>query len=313
VRQPAGMADDHRTTGSRTTPADGADLDAASQLVDAVVGGGPDASPGDEDRSRAAPIRAWLRATPAEQVGLTMLLAGAMLATGLVWWGSLVRADGTVAATGSEAAPGSGQASTDAAHVGLSVDADTPDGGHDTDGHVAPDPGPDGSAVHPTGPSSGQPAATDGVGSGWVMVHVSGAVGAPGLVTLPTGSRVDDAVNAAGGMLVDGDPAAINLARPLDDGEHVHVPVVGEPPVGAPTGPPSTGEGSSSGTSGPVDLNRASVEELQTLPGIGPAKAAAIVEHRQTVGPFAVPGDLRGVPGIGEKTFQALADRVVVR
>ncbi len=135
-----------------------------------------------------------------------------------------------------------------------------------------------------------------------VTVHVTGAVRTPSLVHLPVGSRVADAIDAVGGALDDADLQVVNLARRLGDGEQVHVPAVGEQGVGHAT----TGDGR-------VDLNRADATTLQTLPGVGPTRAAAIVAHRERHGPFATPGDLRAVSGIGEATFQSLADLVVVR
>jgi competence protein ComEA len=134
-----------------------------------------------------------------------------------------------------------------------------------------------------------------------VTVHVTGAVHTPSLVHLGAGSRVGDAIDAVGGVLADADLEVVNLARRLDDGEQVHVPRVGEREAGATTG------------DGRVDLNRADATTLQTLPGVGPTRAAAIVAHRERHGPFSTPGDLRAVSGIGEATFQALADLVVVR
>lgn len=163
------------------------------------------------------------------------------------------------------------------------------------------------------------------VGSGPVVAHVTGAVLAPGLVTVSSGARVGDAIEAAGGLDEDADLERINLARTLTDGEHVHVPRFGEDPVG-PAGssgtPPSSGAGAGSGATGGtggavladgrLDINRASVEDLDGLPGIGPAKAAAIVEDRERNGPFREPGDLRRVSGIGEATFQRLAELIAV-
>jgi competence protein ComEA len=140
-------------------------------------------------------------------------------------------------------------------------------------------------------------------------VHVTGAVALPGLLTLAPGARVGDAVAAAGGALPDAWLDRVNLARPVADGEQVHVPRVGEdaPPPAA-SGPTSQGIL----PDGRVDLNRATAEELATLPGIGPARAAAIIAAREEQ-PFDEPGDLRRVPGIGEATFQRLAPLVAVR
>jgi competence protein ComEA len=155
------------------------------------------------------------------------------------------------------------------------------------------------------------PDATDAPATSTVTVHVTGGVVAAGVVTLPGDARVGDAVTAVGGRTDDADLERINLARVLVDGEHIHVPRVGEEPIVAV--PEASGGAGAVGTDGLLDLNRATAEELETLPGIGPTRAAAIVEHREEHGPFAVPGDLRAVSGIGEATFQTLAPLVVVR
>jgi len=144
-------------------------------------------------------------------------------------------------------------------------------------------------------------------GAGGPVVHVSGAVREPGVVTLGAGARVADAVDAAGGAMPDARLALLNLARPVDDGERIHVPRVGED---APPPPEAPSRGVL--PDGRIDLNAASAEELQTLPGVGPARAEAILAERAER-PFRVPGDLRRVPGIGEATFQRLAPLVAVR
>ncbi|MFV0306154.1 MAG: helix-hairpin-helix domain-containing protein [Desertimonas sp.] len=136
-----------------------------------------------------------------------------------------------------------------------------------------------------------------------VVVHVAGAVVAPGIVELAAGSRVADAVELVGGAQPDADLGAINLAAPLQDGQQVYVPRAGEAvaPVAA-----VPGAGSPSVPTGPVDLNRASEVELDALPGIGPATAAAIVAHRDANGPFASVDDLEAVRGIGPAKLDAL-------
>jgi competence protein ComEA len=139
-----------------------------------------------------------------------------------------------------------------------------------------------------------------------VVVHVSGAVAEPGLRVLVAGARVGDAILAAGGASAEAQLDLLNLARRLEDGEQVHVPRPGDAVVGSPT-PGSRGILAD----GRVDVNVASAEELATLPGIGPARAQAIIATREER-PFAVPGDLRRVPGIGEATFQRLAPLVSV-
>src|SRR5436190_5382102 len=135
-----------------------------------------------------------------------------------------------------------------------------------------------------------------------VVVHVAGAVLHPGLVTLPSTARVDDAVTAAGGADVDADLDALNLAALVADGARIYVPRRGEvvPAVVSSGAPPP---------SGPVDVNSASEEQLDALPGIGPTTAAAIVAHRQANGPFRTVDDLLEVRGIGEaklEQFRAL-------
>ena len=141
---------------------------------------------------------------------------------------------------------------------------------------------------------------------GPVVVHVAGAVAAPGVQRLRAGSRVIDAVDAAGGLLPDADAGRVNLAAELTDGTQVYVPVVGEtPPAGVTT---VSGEDSS----GPIDLNIADAAALETLPGVGPATAAAILDHRDRNGPFASVDGLLEVRGIGEAKLAQLRDLVRV-
>lgn len=147
-----------------------------------------------------------------------------------------------------------------------------------------------------------------------VLVHVAGAVVSPGVYELPDGARVVDVVDAAGGAAPDADLDGLNLAAAVVDGERVYVPVAGEvDPATVPTGrapgePPADG-GSSAG---PVDLNQATTAQLEELPGVGPATAAAIVEDRERNGPFASVDDLDRVAGIGPAKLAALRDLVTV-
>lgn len=148
-----------------------------------------------------------------------------------------------------------------------------------------------------------------------LVVHVSGAVAAPGLVHLPPGARIDDALRAAGGALDEADLSAINLARPLVDGEQIHVPVPGEEPRAdpAPVAAGGADEQSAAGGDGaPIDLNTASVTELEELPGVGPSIAARIVEHRERNGPFTSVEGLLEVSGIGPATLEEIRDRATV-
>ena len=142
-----------------------------------------------------------------------------------------------------------------------------------------------------------------------LVVHVAGAVVTPGVFELPAGTRVDGAVAAAGGPLPDADPSALNLAAPLIDGERVYVPRLGEaiPPAAIPAGSAGGGSGV---PAGPIDLNRATVDELDELPGVGPATAQAIVDHREVNGPFAAVDDLEAVRGIGPAKLDAIRDLV---
>jgi competence protein ComEA len=140
-----------------------------------------------------------------------------------------------------------------------------------------------------------------------VVVYVAGAVATAGVYELPAGSRVVDGVAAAGGATADADLAALNLAAVLVDGERVYVPRVGEP---VPVVAAPDGGAAPSVPAGPVDLNRATEAELDALPGIGPATARAIVEHRETHGPFASVDDLDDVRGIGPAKLEALRDQV---
>lgn len=144
-------------------------------------------------------------------------------------------------------------------------------------------------------------------------MHVVGAVRSPGVVRLPAGARVVDAIEAAGGVREDAQTDQLNLARLVADGEQVRVPVVGEVveagPSAGPGAAPSAGGTSGSGL---INVNTASAEELERLPGIGPALAERIVSHRQAHGPFASLDDLTDVPGIGRAKLEALRAEATV-
>jgi competence protein ComEA len=149
---------------------------------------------------------------------------------------------------------------------------------------------------------------------GRVVVHVAGAVARPGVVELDGGARVIDAIEAAGGGVPDADLDRLNLAAKLVDGQRVLVQRVGEPAV--PSTPGSTGTGDPSADpsagGGVLDLNTATALQLEELPGIGPALAAAILEERDRRGGFRSINELRDVRGIGEQRFADLRDRVTV-
>ena len=148
-----------------------------------------------------------------------------------------------------------------------------------------------------------------------VIVHVAGAVARPGVYTLPGGSRVGDAVTAAGGSLRKAVLDGLNLARPLTDGEQVLVPDRSQVPAarsgGATGAAPAAPSGAQpAGGATTVSLNSATLADLETLPGIGPVLAQRILDHRDAIGGFTEVGELRDVTGIGEKTFQDLAPLV---
>jgi competence ComEA-like helix-hairpin-helix protein len=160
-------------------------------------------------------------------------------------------------------------------------------------------------------------------------VHVVGAVGRAGVVRLPPGSRVLDAVTAAGGASPGADLAQLNLARPVLDGEQVHVPRKGETPVAgaspaAGTGVPGAaggvggvdGAGGVGGAGGgaavPVDLNSAELATLDTLPGVGPVLAQRIIDWRTEHGRFSSVDELGEVSGIGDKLLAQIAPKVRV-
>lgn len=149
-----------------------------------------------------------------------------------------------------------------------------------------------------------------------VFVHVAGAVAAPGVYELPSTSRVTTAIAAAGGPTPSAQLDGLNLAAPLADGQRVYVPEVGEvDPASVPSGVPAdaaTDRSEAVVSTGPVDLNTATPEQLEALPGIGPATAAAIVDDRERNGPFAAVDDVQRVPGIGPAKLAAIADLVTV-
>ncbi|GAB3598948.1 ComEA family DNA-binding protein [Microbacterium tumbae] len=138
-----------------------------------------------------------------------------------------------------------------------------------------------------------------------IYVHVLGRVSDPGLFVLDQGARVADALAAAGGTLDDADLQAVNLARPVTDGEQIIVPAVGETSSAQSAAPGSPGEAL-------IDLNAADQAALETLPRIGPALAQRIIQWREENGRFASVDDLLAVPGIGEKMLAALRDLVRV-
>ncbi|CUU34654.1 competence protein ComEA [Armatimonadetes bacterium GXS] len=150
-----------------------------------------------------------------------------------------------------------------------------------------------------------------------LVVHVAGAVKKPGVYTLPSGSRVADAIEQAGGARADADTNALNLAEALQDGQQVYVPAKtethAEPSPARKTASSTPPAPARKQVRFPIDLNRASAEELEQLPGIGAVLAQRIVEYRQQVGRFQSVDELRNVRGIGPKRLEQIRPLVVVR
>lgn len=145
---------------------------------------------------------------------------------------------------------------------------------------------------------------------GVVIVHVAGAVRRPGVYEVAGTARVVDAVEAAGGATSRANLDSVNLARLLVDGEQIFIPRRGQTGGGADSA--RTPGGGASAPSGPVNVNSAGADRLQSLPGVGPATARAIIEHRQRNGPFASVDDLLEVPGIGPAKLEAMRGLVTV-
>lgn len=156
-----------------------------------------------------------------------------------------------------------------------------------------------------------------------LRVHVKGAVAQPGLYQLPQHSILQDAVDAAGGLSGTADTSGLNLARLLNDGDQVVVPELpptlppiptpgaGTPqPTASPTALPPTQPPSAAA---PVNLNTATLAQLETLPGIGPAIGQRIIDYRDAHGPFTTVEQVMNVRGIGPATFQNIKDFIVVK
>ncbi len=172
-----------------------------------------------------------------------------------------------------------------------------------------------------TGATADDPEDTDhGDDAGLVVVDVDGAVAHPGVYELHANARVADAIDAAGGLASDANTTSINQAARVGDGEKVYVPREGE------EGAPVTGANLNGGTaaaagggdapgataSGLVNINTATLAELDELPGVGPATAQAIIDEREAHGAFSTPEDIMRVSGIGEKKFEKLASLICV-
>ncbi|MEN4013208.1 MAG: helix-hairpin-helix domain-containing protein [Bellilinea sp.] len=139
-----------------------------------------------------------------------------------------------------------------------------------------------------------------------IWVHVAGSVQKPGLVSLPPGSRIEQAIQAAGGFNLDAQVNSLNLAARLADGQKLYIPSTSEtitPEAILLDQPPQTNK---------IDINIATSEQLETLPGIGPSKANDIITYRQNQGRFVTIEDILKVPGIGPATLEGIRDFIVV-
>jgi len=146
-----------------------------------------------------------------------------------------------------------------------------------------------------------------------LIVDVTGAVLRPGVYELPHGSRVKDAIEAAGGLLAEADRSNLNLAAPLDDGQRLDIPfLLGmEPTPAIPRAGGSESGGQPNEPTAKININTATLEELITLPGIGPTLAQRIIDYRNTYGEFYFIEDIINVPGIGPKTFEQIQDLIM--
>jgi competence protein ComEA len=235
-----------------------------------------------------------------QRIAVAVLAVLALAAAGTLWMNAQPRA----ADPPSPHASGTGGA-------GLVLPRAEPAGDAGAGAGTAPGAGPAAGAGQPSGPT--------------IAVDVVGRVQHPGLVRLPQGSRVLDAIEAAGGTTAGAELEAVNLARRLVDGEQLRIPRHGEtvaaPPLGAPGsggapgGPGQPGGSGAPGAAGqpgvPLDLNTATAEQLDTLPGVGEVTANQIIAYR-TAHPFRSVDDLRQVPGIGDRRFELLKDLVTV-
>ncbi len=144
-----------------------------------------------------------------------------------------------------------------------------------------------------------------------IVVDVEGAVVSPGVVRLTEGSRVYEAVEAAGGMAESADHGKVNLAEKVSDGMAVYIPFQGEEQSGLTPGI-SAGQTSAAGSGGMINLNTADKSALMQLPGIGEVYAQSIIDYRQSVGTFQKIEDLKNVSGIGDGRFEKIKDKITI-
>ena len=240
---------------------------------------------------------------------LLVVLVSAILGVRVAW--AVAKNDALPLASGARGSPG----------------ADGGDGAGGAGGGDGVSPGPGSISASAKGAASGSPSGAAGgaIGTGQVgvvVVHVVGAVHKPGLVQLAAGSRVADAITAAGGSTPEADLAAINVARLLIDGEQIRVPLPGEvigPALGGPATGGSGGSGASGGTAGGsagggrlVSLNSADLTALDSLPGVGPVLAQRILDWRTAHGRFTSVDELGEITGIGEKLLSQIKTLVTL-
>jgi competence protein ComEA len=151
-------------------------------------------------------------------------------------------------------------------------------------------------------------------GSNTLYTDIKGEVKKPGVYELIPGERVKDAIVKAGGFTENADEKQVNLALKVTDEMIIYIPKIGEELSNSAIAPQANTAATNSGTNqGKINLNTASSQELTELPGIGPAKAEAIMEYRETNGQFKTIEDLKEISGIGEKTFEKLQDLITVQ
>lgn len=141
-----------------------------------------------------------------------------------------------------------------------------------------------------------------------ILVHVDGAVQLPGVYPLPVGSRIQDAVKAAGGFSDLADPSLVNLAARLKDGDKITIPTIGQTSLPENSRSGAVIQTSSTG----IDINTATAAELEALPGIGPGRAEDIVKYRESHGSFTYIEEIMNVPGIGQSTFDQIKDLITL-
>jgi len=148
-----------------------------------------------------------------------------------------------------------------------------------------------------------------------IQIHVAGAVRDPGVYSFPANSRLFQAIEAAGGMTADADQESVNLADLLRDGQRAYIPKIGTPPPPAPTsiGVAKAGVGYGESIGGLVNINTATSQELEALPGIGPTYAARIIAYRESQGPFTEPAQIMQVKGIGKVCYERIKTCITVQ